>query len=88
MNPKQRLVKFLNEILQEEHHLSRETLASYIVGELIGDHDDIYKELLEDSPQVKRMADLASDLEWSNGSEQELDGMWLEIKALTRSLQE
>ena len=46
MNPKQRLIKFLDEeILPAEKTESRETLAAYIVGELICDYDDIYEEL-------------------------------------------
>lgn len=61
-------------------------LAGYVVGELLGDYDNIYEKLREDNPKVERIADLASDLEWSNGSEEELDAMWQELKTLTQKL--
>ena len=86
MTPLQKLLIFIDEILQEEHSTSREVLAGYVVGELIGDYDNIYEKLLEDNPKVERIADLASDLEWSNGSEEELCAMWQELKALTQEL--
>lgn len=86
MTPLQKLLIFLDEILQEEQSTSREVLAGYIVGELIGDYDNIYEKLLEDNPKVERIADLASDLEWSNGSEEELQAMWQELKTLAQKL--
>ncbi len=86
MTPLQKLLIFIDEILQEEQSTSREVLAGYIVGELLGDYDNIYEKLREDNPKVERIADLASDLEWSNGSEEELDAMWQELKTLTQKL--
>ena len=87
MNPKQRLIKFLDEeILPAEKTESRETLAAYIVGELICDYDDIYEELIENNFKVQQISDLASDLEWSNGSEVQLEYMWRELKNLIEEL--
>ena len=87
MNPKQRLIKFLDEeILPAEKTESRETLAAYIVGELVGDYDDIYEELIENNFKVQQISDLASDLEWSNGSEVQLEYMWRELKNLIEEL--
>ena len=86
MTPLQKLLIFIDEILQEEQSTSREVLAGYIVGELLGDYDNIYEKLREDNPKVERIADLASDLEWSNGSEEELHAMWQELKTLTQKL--
>ena len=86
MTPLQELLTFIDQILQEDQSTSREVLAGYVVGELIGDYDNIYEKLLEDNPKVERIADLASDLEWSNGSEEELHAMWQELKTLTQKL--
>ena len=87
MDPKQRLIKFLDEeILPAEKTESRETLAAYIVGELICDYDDIYEELIENNFKVQQISDLASDLEWSNGSEVQLEYMWRELKNLIEEL--
>ena len=87
MNPKQRLIKFLDEeILSAEKTESRETLAAYIVGELVCDYDDIYEELIENNFKVQQISDLASDLEWSNGSEVQLEYMWRELKNLIEEL--
>lgn len=86
MTPLQKLLIFIDEILQEEQSTSREVLAGYVVGELLGDYDNIYEKLREDNPKVERIADLASDLEWSNGSEEELHAMWQELKTLTQKL--
>ncbi len=86
MTPLQKLLIFIDEILQEDQSTSREVLAGYVVGELLGDYDNIYEKLREDNPKVERIADLASDLEWSNGSEEELDAMWQELKTLTQKL--
>ena len=87
MDPKQRLIKFLDEeILSAEKTESRETLAAYIVGELICDCDDIYEELIENNFKVQQISDLASDLEWSNGSEVQLEYMWRELKNLIEEL--
>lgn len=86
MNAQHKLVTFLSEILREEQGKSREVLAGYIVGELIGDSDNVYHQLLNDDQSVARIADLASDLEWSNGSEEQLNAMWQELKMLTEEL--
>ncbi len=86
MTPLQELLTFIDQVLQEEQSTSREVLAGYVVGELLGDYDNIYEKLREDNPKVERIADLASDLEWSNGSEEELCAMWQELKALTQEL--
>lgn len=87
MDPKQRLIKFLDEeILSAEKTESRETLAAYIVGELVCDYDDIYEELIENNFKVQQISDLASDLEWSNGSEVQLEYMWRKLKNLIEEL--
>ena len=86
MNPLHRLLAFLDEILQKEQNTAKEVLAGYIVGELLGDYDGDYEKLLGNNPKVERIADLASDLEWSNGSEEELSFMWQELKTLTEEL--
>ena len=87
MDPKQRLIKFLDEeILPAEKTESRETLAAYIVGELVGDYDNVYEKLLENDSRVQRISDLAIDLEWSNGSEVQLEYMWRKLKNLIEEL--
>ena len=86
MKSLQKLVVFLDEISQKEQDTPKEVLAGYIVGELLGDYDNIYSKLRESNPKVERIADLASDLEWSNGSEEELDDMWQELQVLTQEL--
>ena len=88
MDPKQRLIKFLDEqTLQAEKTESRETLAAYIVGELVGDCDNVYEKLLENDSRVQRISDLAIDLEWSNGyDELDLQDMWRELKNLIEEL--
>ena len=87
MDPKQRLIKFLDEeVLPAEKTESRETLAAYIVGELVGDCDNVYEKLLENNFKVQQISDIASDLEWSNGSEVQLEYMWRELKNLIEEL--
>jgi len=88
MDPKQRLIKFLDEeVLPVEKTESRETLAAYIVGELVGDYDNVYEKLLENDSRVQRISDLAIDLEWSNGyDELDLQDMWRELKNLIEEL--
>lgn len=86
MKPLRKLVLFLDEVLQKEQDIPREVLAGYIVGELLGDYDNIYEKLQEGNPKIERIANLASDLEWSNGSEEELSTMWQELKVLTQEL--
>lgn len=88
MTPLQKLLIFIDRISQEERTASREVLAGYIVGELLGDYDNIYEKLREDNPKVERIADLTSDLEWSNGSEEELSAMWQELKVLVQELRD
>lgn len=58
---------------------THEEIAAYIVGELVGDYEGRYKGLEERYPDVARIADLASDLEWSNGTAEDLDLMWEEL---------
>ena len=87
MDPKQRLIKFLDEeVLPAEKTESRETLAAYIVGELVGDYDNVYEKLLENDSRVQRISDLAIDLEWSNGPEVQLEYMWRKLKNLIEEL--
>lgn len=43
---------------------------------------------MKDNSDVARIADLASDLEWSNGSPEELDAMWGELKRLVGKLKD
>lgn len=74
------LIEKLNELLSLEGVNTREEIAGFIVGELIGDPDGKYKDLESAHPAVARIADLASDLEWSNGSAEELERMWQEMK--------
>lgn len=80
------LVSKLNEFMSLEGEKSKEQIAAYIVGELIGDYDDIYTDIKESNPSVARIAELSSDLEWSNGSRKELEEMWLELKSLISAL--
>jgi len=86
MTALQRLSKFLQDAIAQDGEKSVETLAGYIVGELIGDYDNVYTELMKSNPDVKRIGDLASDLEWSNGSKQELEDIWTELKQLSINL--
>lgn len=46
----------------------------------------IYEELIENNFKVQQISDLASDLEWSNGSEVQLEYMWRELKNLIEEL--
>lgn len=76
----------LTELISLEGEKSREEIAGYIVGELIGDARGRYENLEEEHPNITRIADLASDLEWSNGSSNELESMWQELKDLIEKL--
>jgi flagellar biosynthesis/type III secretory pathway chaperone len=76
------LLRKLEKILALEKSESRETLSAYIVGELICDYDDRYKKLIKQNIHVAKIADLAADLEWSNGNEKQLSEMWNELKRL------
>ncbi len=45
-----------------------------------------YDDQLDSNTDVARISDLASDLEWSNGSPEELDSMCQELKTLAHGL--
>ena len=51
MTSLQKLLIFMDLVLQEERGVSREMLAGYVVGELLGDYDNIYEKLREDNKQ-------------------------------------
>ncbi len=72
----------LSELIALEGTKTREEITGYIVGELLGNPEGKYDGLEDDHPNIKRIGDLASDLEWSNGSEEELQVMWKELKQL------
>lgn len=74
------LIEKLTGFLSLEGVNTREEIAGFIVGELIGDPDSKYKDLENTHLDVAQIADLASDLEWSNGSTEELERMWQEMK--------
>ena len=74
------LIEKLNEFLSLEGVNTREEIAGFIVGELIGDPDGKYKDLEDANPEIAQIGNLASDLEWSNGSAEELERMWQEMK--------
>lgn len=86
MTPIEKLSTFLRQTTSQENEKPIETLAGYIVGELIGDDRNEYISLLEENTDVMRISDLASDLEWSNGSPVELARMWDELKMLVDRL--
>ncbi|MGB4761996.1 MAG: hypothetical protein WBP12_01400 [Candidatus Saccharimonas sp.] len=88
MDSTSHLAKKLQDFLELEGNKSREEIAAYIVGELVGDYDGLYTELLKNDVDVVRIADLASDLEWSNGSTDELVAMWEELERLINKLAE
>ena len=85
MNISQLSHKLLH-LISLENKNTHEEIAGFIVGELIGDYENKYETLLEDNPSVRKIADIASDLEWSNGSQEQLDKMWLDLKNLINSL--
>jgi len=76
----------LHDIITLENKRSVEDIASIIVGELLDDPDDQYEALLENNPTLQRIDGLASDLEISNGSEEELAAMWKSLKKLIANL--
>jgi len=80
------LAKRLREFVALEGQKTREEIAGYIVGELICDYDRRYEDLERDRVDVERIGDLASDLEWSNGSPDDLESMWQELKSLILAL--
>ena len=80
------LSKKLLHSIELEGEKSHEEIAGFIVGELIGDYEDSYRGLLEKDPSVRHIADIASDLEWSNGSRDQLDRMWSEMRSLIEGL--
>lgn len=77
---------FVKDILQQQDNHSHEELAGYIVGELLGNPDGKYGDLYEQNQTVQRIGDIASDLERSNGSEQQLQSLWDELQQLAASL--
>ena len=79
MNPTAPLFNALSRLITTENTRTREQIASSIVDEHIGDYENKYQGLQEKFSSVKRIADLASDLEWSNGSEEQLEKMWQEM---------
>jgi hypothetical protein len=76
----------LNEIILLEGNEPIEKLGGYIVGELMGDNEGKYSGLYESNAKVQRIGDLASDIEISNGTPEELNEMWREIKQHANSL--
>lgn len=76
----------LSEVIAQEGMTEVDVLASHIVGELLGDYDGVYAELNETNPTVQRIGDLASDLEISNGNDEEIAAMWDELKKLIDTL--
>jgi len=87
MNALKTLQTNLSEIISQEGITESSVLASYVVGELLGDYDGIYTKLKETNPAVQRIGELASDLEISNGSEEQLAAIWKELKDLVQSLE-
>lgn len=80
------LTKKLAAFISLKDEKTHEEIAAYIVGELLGDYEGRYKGLIDDNPDVARIADLASDLEWSNGSSEQLASMWQELIELIKNL--
>lgn len=85
MDNLQQLLNKLSQLITLENERTREEIAGFIVGELIGDYEEKYKDLYEKHPELQRIADLASDLEWSNGNPSELETMWQEMCSLIRN---
>lgn len=88
MTPIKKLAAFLREVITQENNKSSQTLAGYVVGELVGNYDNTYADLLKTNPDIERIGDLASDLEWSNGSTEELKQMWQELKGIVANLKQ
>ena len=87
MDARAELKKFLDEVIQLRNEGERlDLVAGYIVGELIGDYEDRYSELIESNPAVERISDLASDIEISNGTPEQLEAGWGEIVRLAGGL--
>ena len=86
MTDLQILAAKLSSFIAMQNEKSHEEIASYIVGELIGDSAGKYQGFEDQNVTVARIADLASDLEWSNGSDQELELAWNELVAAIGSL--
>lgn len=85
MEDRNYLVNKLQQFISLTDSQTHEEIAAYIVGELIGDSTGRYRDLKED-PVIARISDLASDLEWSNGSPEQLDEMWAELEQKIKSL--
>ncbi len=81
-----KLISKLSEFIAMDSENNHEQIAGFIVGELIGDYDDKYGKLRKEYPEVERIAELASDLEWSNGSGDDLGAMWTELISLVEDL--
>jgi hypothetical protein len=81
-----RLTEFLESVIAQEAEKPIEVLGGYIVGELIGDYDDFYGTLYDENQTVRRIGDIASDLEISNGSEAQLGADWEQLKSLAKQL--
>ena len=88
MTSLQILATKLSSFTAMKHEKTHEEVAAYIVGELIGDATGKYEGIADQNTTVARIADLASDLEWSNGSEQELELAWNELVKLIADLEE
>jgi hypothetical protein len=86
MNEVSILVAKLNGIIELESTVPLETLGSYIVGELLGDYDGTYAKLNETNLKVQKIGDLASDIEISNGTPDQLSYMWGELKQLVQEI--
>ena len=86
MNNTDALQAKLSSFIALDGEKSREEIAGYIVGELIGNPDGRYDGLESQYPDIARIADLASDLEWSNGSSEDLDAMWQELTQLVTNV--
>lgn len=72
----------MNEIIALEGKIHFDKLGSYIVGLLI--IDDETSKACDDNPPLGLIAELASDLEVSEGIDTKSD--WKQIKALPKTL--
>jgi hypothetical protein len=77
----------LDEILALENAEPIEKLAGYIVADIIVDAEGRFEGLYDTNPIIQEIGDLASDVEISNGTPRQLEGMWSRIKALKEDLQ-
>lgn len=70
----------LHECIALENTRSARDIAGFIVGEYIGDYENKYEDLEDNDINLQRIGELAGDLEISNGNEQELAAMWIQLK--------